>query len=683
MIKLCRAYLKLGAKKRMGEDRLKIQIEELVRWKFELTTIIQKYQDWLNATKLDSAESDLKIFDALESVRSDQLTIAFVAEFSRGKTELINAIFFADYKRRLLPSTVGRTTMCPTELLYDADAPGAYIKLLPIETRSQDDHIADLKRDSNAWTVFSLDIGSADNLAHSLQEVVKSKMVPIAEAKALALYDESMHNNSANPPSEIEIPVWRHAIISFPHPLLKQGLVILDTPGLNALGTEPELTLNMLPAAQAIVFVLAPDTGVTKSDLDIWRMHIQDLLDTRNPKTIIAALNKIDTLWDEMKTEEEIDAAINQQVRVTAELLNIDAANVLPVSAQKALVAKSRHDNKLLEKSRILTIESHLADEIIPYKQEIIGNKVLNVIGSMIENHESLLRTRLDKLTSQRDSYFGATGKNGDVIKHLTQKTRQQQVAYNENMKHMQSSRRLVVQYSNSVMNELSLDAFDYLVAKTRKDMTESWTTIGLKKGITVFFASINETMQIVFRQMEETHEVIESIYEKFHKDHGLPEMQFKKFTVDPYIKHLTMLSKKADDFRNSPITTMTEQNFVVKKFFVLLVSHTREVFFRANVEAEAWFKNIMSPLMGQIAIHKQMLEQHLETLCKISDSKDTLSKNIITVEKQYAVVAERFTELESIHKQLIGHMEHSDNTTQQTNSANIKNELEETVTES
>jgi len=664
----------------MGEDRLKVQIEELVRWKFELTTIIQKYQDWLSATKLDSAESDLKIFDALESVRSDQLTIAFVAEFSRGKTELINSIFFADYKRRLLPSTVGRTTMCPTELLYDASAPGAYIKLLPIETRAQDDSVTDLKRAPDVWTTFSLDTQSADNLAHSLQEVVKSKMVPVEEAKALALYDESLSNDSANPPSEVEIPVWRHAIISFPHPLLKQGLVILDTPGLNALGTEPELTLSMLPAAQAIVFVLAPDTGVTKSDLDIWRMHIQDLLDTRNPKTIIAALNKIDTLWDEMKTEEEIEAAIDQQVQLTAKLLNIDTANVLPVSAQKALVAKSRNDNKLLEKSRILTIESHLADEIIPYKQEIIGNKIFNVIGGLIENHENLLRTRLDKLKIQRDSYFGATGKNGDVIKHLTQKTRQQQVAYNENMKHMQSSRRLVIQHSTAVMNELSLDAFDYLVSKTRKEMTESWTTLGLKKGITVFFASITETMQIVYRQMEETHQVIESIYEKFHKEHGLPEMQFKKFTTEPYIKHLVMLSKKADDFRNSPITTMTEQNFVVKKFFVLLVSHTREVFFRANVEAEAWFKNIMSPLMGQIAIHKQMLEQHLETLCKISESKDTLSKNIITVEKQYAVVSERFAELETIRHQLISHMKRSSSATQQENVPNVKRECEETA---
>ena len=33
--------------------------------------------------------------------------------------------------------------------------------------------------------------------------------------------------------------------------------MILDTPGLNALGAEPELTLSMLPSAHAVLFILA------------------------------------------------------------------------------------------------------------------------------------------------------------------------------------------------------------------------------------------------------------------------------------------------------------------------------------------------------------------------------------------------------------------------------------------
>ena len=62
---------------------------------------------------------------------SEKLIVAFVAEFSRGKSELINAIFFSDAGRRVLPATPGRTTMCPVELAWDADEAPA-LSLLPI-----------------------------------------------------------------------------------------------------------------------------------------------------------------------------------------------------------------------------------------------------------------------------------------------------------------------------------------------------------------------------------------------------------------------------------------------------------------------------------------------------------------------------------------------------------------------
>ena len=51
----------------------------------------------------------------------------------------------------------------------------------------------------------------------------------------------------------------------FPHPLLKQRFDHRrHTQVLNAIGTEPELTLNLIPNAHAVLFILAADTGVTK-----------------------------------------------------------------------------------------------------------------------------------------------------------------------------------------------------------------------------------------------------------------------------------------------------------------------------------------------------------------------------------------------------------------------------------
>ena len=83
------------------------------------------------------------------------LSVAFVAEFSRGKSELINAIFFAEYGNRMLPSSAGRTTMCPTELMYDPSlAPS--LRLLPIETRADNLSTGDYRdQETEGWEIES------------------------------------------------------------------------------------------------------------------------------------------------------------------------------------------------------------------------------------------------------------------------------------------------------------------------------------------------------------------------------------------------------------------------------------------------------------------------------------------------------------------------------------------------
>ena len=104
------------------------------------------------------------------------------------------------------------------------------------------------------------------------------KRVPVALARKYGLFGDGDEDILAalerGDEGSVDIPCWRHAIINFPHPLLQQGLVILDTPGLNAIGTEPELTLNLLPNAHAVLFLLAADAGVTKTDLDVWNEHL-------------------------------------------------------------------------------------------------------------------------------------------------------------------------------------------------------------------------------------------------------------------------------------------------------------------------------------------------------------------------------------------------------------------------
>jgi hypothetical protein len=615
------------------QDRFRHQMQVFADWKAELLRTIREFDQWMNDNQLASPEIELRIFDALKSLDSDKLNIAFVAEFSRGKTELINAIFFADYGRRLLPSEAGRTTMCPTELFYDSESDEAYIRLLPIETRLSEISLADLKNEPGYWTTLPLNIAAPEQIAEAFQEVVKTKQVPYEDAENLGLLaDDGADNDNGREkrprPEAVEIPVWRHALISFPHPLLKQGLVILDTPGLNALGSEPELTINMLPNAQAVLFVLSADTGVTKSDLDMWQNYITAFRNKRQ-KGLAAVLNKIDTLWDEMKKPEEVKATIAEQCRSSARLLEIDPASVFPVSAQKALVAKIRDNRPLLAQSNLPALESLLANEILPDRQLVIWD---NIIASMNRSMEEILTpisAQIDDLNSRINEIEAMRGNNEDIVQQLLHKAKEKKNAYYESVKTFQLSRKKLALQAKIMFGTLDINSIDKIIDKTRKDMSGSWTTAGMKNGMSVFFDNMRDAMQIANRQSAETFKLVQAIYKKFHDDYGLRMTPPRTFPIRNYIDELDQLYLKAEEFRNSTATTMTEQSFVVKKFFISLVSHARNIFMKANREADAWLKEIVNPLVGQIQDKRNSIEQHMKTLNKIRESKNNLESQL------------------------------------------------------
>ncbi|MEJ2426198.1 MAG: dynamin family protein, partial [Candidatus Thiodiazotropha sp.] len=440
--------------------RFEDQLHAYEQWKKEIVSTIDEYGPWLEDNDLSSEDVKTRITHTLDTIKSDKLTIAFVAEFSRGKTELINALFFADFGRRLLPSDAGRTTMCPTEIFFDEERQEAYVRLLPIETRLQDITLAQLRHDVKQWVHYPLEVGSVEQMQAALNEVIQTKEVPLEEAKRLGLYSPDLHPHQSQPPETIEIPKWRHALISFPNPLLQKGLTILDTPGLNALGTEPELTLNMLPAAQAVLFVLGADTGVTRSDMEIWQHHIKGFQSGRK-RGLMVVLNKIDTLWDDLREHADIHDVILAQQGHTAEMLGVEPRVVFPISAQKGLLAKIKNDPELLEKSALLDLENYLGQDVLNIKQQIILDTISSDVGQMLDNSRSILSGKLNDTKYQLEELEELSDKSDDVINNLMDKTRSEQAQYLRDVETFQLSRKQLKQQADLLANTFDLGKLD------------------------------------------------------------------------------------------------------------------------------------------------------------------------------------------------------------------------------
>ncbi len=404
------------------------QFDQHGAWRREFGLRLKLLSEWMRDHELLDAGVEERLRRLETQVRSDKVMVAFVGEFSRGKSELINAIFFAGYGRRIMPASAGRTTMCPTEMGYDADVPPC-LRLLPIETRLQPQALMEWRMVPEKWMRVDLDVNDPQQLAAAFKMVAETRLVTQDDAQALGLWHggDAEDNPMVDANGMVQVPRWRHALINIAHPLLKQGLVILDTPGLNAIGSEPELTVSLLPQAQAVVFILAADTGVTKSDLAIWREHLVG--ETQSDLRLVV-LNKIDTLWDALSSGEQIQAQMERQRQSTGEILGIPREQVFPVSAHKGLLAKVTDDSALLAASCLAHLESALADRIMGQRQRILGAAVSQGISSLHQETGRVINIRRRDLAEQMMELKGLQGKNSSVIKHMRVRISQEQAEF-------------------------------------------------------------------------------------------------------------------------------------------------------------------------------------------------------------------------------------------------------------
>jgi len=598
-------------------------------WRRRLSSGVSALHEWLADQELADAQVDLRIQRLLERLHQDKLVVAFVAEFSRGKSELINAIFFADFGQRLLPSAAGRTTMCPTEILHDPSRPPS-IRLLPIETRLRNATVTELKTYADEWVTLPLDLASAERMADALVRVSQVKRVPLALARRYGLHDEDLvasfqHSDEGS----VDIPCWRHAVINFPHPLLKQGLVILDTPGLNAIGTEPELTLSLLPSAHAVLFILAADAGVTKSDLEVWKEHLAGA-DLAVQAGRLVILNKIDGLWDELKTPQDVEVEIARQVRISAETLAVAPGQVFPVSAHKALVAKVNGDDALLAKSRLPRLESALSDSLVPAKRQIVGATAVSEVRALVAAVRAILDARAGGIAEQLAELKALRGKNRDVVEHMMQRVRDEKATFERGLTRYSALRTIFAQQTTALDGIIGLEALRGNAARTRRAIEASLFTKGVRGAMNEFFAQIRTDLEAAGRKTAEIHDMMAAMYARFAQEHGLEPFVPPPFSMLKYLKEVERLERAYHEHINTLWNMASKAKFpLMRRFFETVASRVKHLYDVANRDIDAWLKSVMSPLESQVREHQTQLRRRLESIRRIHRASDELEDRV------------------------------------------------------
>ncbi len=623
------------------------QMADFAQWKRTLSRQLRDCQSWFTEYRFHSPAALHCLQQASKLLDNDSFTIACVGEFSRGKTELINALLFTEYDQRLLPSKPGRTTMCPTEIYYDANDEPGQVRLLPIETRRTTTSLNNFKRIPQNWIKLRFDINDPDSVAHAMNKISEVKQVDASDARAMGFDPQQLSSNSDG---LLEVPKWRHALINLDHPLLRQGLRILDTPGLNALGNEPELTLSCLQQADALVFLLSADAGLSYSDATIWQDHLQGL---RCQEGTLTVLNKIDTLWDDLCPPQQIQTAIDDMRQHTARLLGLSRDQVLAISAKQGLLARARNDQTLLQRSNLPQLELMLARQLAHNQQRIACQPLLNDAVDMLRATRQTLKQQLlqsDKELLSLQQRQHQPQQFEAMLKSLRSQVRQRHQRYHRYHLDLRGYQHQINQHAQLLQAPLAPVQLEGLISTTHQSMVKSWSFVGLNKAMDEFFNELKQRFERLASAVELANADLHTIYLRAHQLGGTNSAAVSHaLQLHPHRQRLQQLELQAQQFRRSLGNIFNLKQRVIGRFINSLVQEVRLMNLDLQAAIDDWGKSALAPLSHATEYQKSLLDQQMLRITHLKQYQQNQQQRLPQLQRLIAEQKTALIELDRI----------------------------------
>jgi GTPase Era involved in 16S rRNA processing len=278
----------------------------------DLIQKLHKFGDHLNE-KLD---------EIAKNIETGSFTLAFVGQFKRGKTTLINAIL----GQRLLPSGVLPLTSVITIIRY-----GPKQRFFVV---FQDGKQTEIKKEE-------------------IEEYVTEKLNP---------------KNIKNV-KRVEIETPSH--------FLKHGVVIVDTPGIGSVYQHnSDVAYRFLPDADAVVFVLSADPPISDAECEFLEES------SKYASKFFFVLNKVDYL---NKSEIRELYEFNKRVVASKMGVKTSKIRLFPLSAKNALESKLDDKKRTSKDAGMLDFEKALEEFIVSKKREFVLASAAAKIRRIVE----------------------------------------------------------------------------------------------------------------------------------------------------------------------------------------------------------------------------------------------------------------------------------------------------------
>jgi hypothetical protein len=356
--------------------------------------------------------------------------------------------------------------------------------------------------------------------------------------------------------------------------------------------------------------VLAADTGVTRSDLAIWR---QNLGQTSLERFVV--LNKIDALVDPLGTHAELQTQIAQQCQTTAEMLGVNPARIFPLSARDGLAARVAGDARALHDSRLVPLESALVTELLPRRQELLLQSALGVVEHLRASASRRLADCSSKQAEQLFELRGLRGKSGTKLRLMVERVDAEMSDFEQCTSRLSAMRSVQMRMIKQLQDHISSDALRREVLAMQAAMSARAFNLGGKAAFDKLMTRLRTAVGEARIQGEELHDMLQGSFRQLNNDFGFAFSLAPAPYVASTLDELELIEQNYSRyFSLGQAWRMATPGFA-EQFRRMLLSKLRVVFENASSDFELWSKSATSQVDVQLRERRRNFARRREAL--------------------------------------------------------------------
>ena len=346
------------------------QLKEFAARQKRLTGIIQEASGFVQ--KLDMEHCAQTLEQLRKKISSDTFKIMVMGNFKNGKSTFINALL----GQEILPAYAVPTTAIINEIKY-GEKPKAVLHFLnPLPEKMYD----------------GIPEKALTHMRRFKMKDVPPIEMPVDEIEDYVVIPMGMEHKEAIKQSPFE-----KVELFWPLDLLKDGVEIVDSPGLNENPVRTQVTMEYLSKADAIIFVFSALAMGSAGEI----AYIDDTLRKNGfgEQSLFCVVNRFDQLTSERE---------QQRLRKFSDnLLAPYTKHVYYTSAYKGLMGQLQKNSAMLDESKIPAVEAALADYLANERgkiklatpaRELIRVIRQDALETVIPQRRNALSTDLDVL---------------------------------------------------------------------------------------------------------------------------------------------------------------------------------------------------------------------------------------------------------------------------------------------